>query len=125
MCVNFKDKAVFTFIYDAKLCIKVAVLDLAKIDKNQEEEAKKQMDWVLKLEQSEHKIDRFHFKCGIAMADDRIAVVARGRLSEMREQVASLILYFSIAKVDDRWTATMLAPQIIWPTIFPRQLDLI
>jgi len=28
VCVNFKDQAIFTFIHDAKLTIKVAVMDL-------------------------------------------------------------------------------------------------
>lgn len=40
------------------------------------------------------------------MADDRIAIVARGRLPDMREQIASLILYFRIAQVEGKWTAT-------------------
>ena len=42
VCVNYKDKALFTFIHDAKLFIKVAVMDLKK----QQEE----MEWVLKME---------------------------------------------------------------------------
>lgn len=123
VCANYKDKAVFTFIHDAKLFIKVAVLDLTKIEEEQEVEAQKQMEWVCKLDQTDHKVDRFHLKCAITMADDRIAVVARGRLPNMREQIASLILYFRIAKVDGKWTATFESPQVIWPTIFPRQLD--
>lgn len=116
MCVNYKDKALFTFIHDAKLFIKVAVMDFTKI--------KDEMEWVLKMEQSQHTLDRFHLKCAVAMEDNRIAVVARGRLPGMREQIASLILYFRIGQdLDGKWNATFEAPQIIWPTIFPRQLD--
>jgi GTP-binding protein EngB required for normal cell division len=85
VCVNYKDKAMFTFIHDAKLFIKVAVLDLTKISEDQEEESQKQMKWVLKMEQSQHNLDRFHLKCGVTMADNRIAVIARGRLPDMRE----------------------------------------
>ena len=60
------------------------------------------------------------------MADNRIAIMARGRLPGMREQIASLILYFTISKgPDGKWNAAFdaTAIQIIWPTIFPRQLD--
>jgi len=34
VCANFKDQAVFTFIHNGKMEIKVAVLDLTKISKN-------------------------------------------------------------------------------------------
>lgn len=50
VCVNYKNQAIFTFIHDAKLVIKVAVLDLTKIDIDEEEESKKSMEWVLKME---------------------------------------------------------------------------
>lgn len=82
-----------------------------------------EMEWALKMEQSQHTLDRFHFKCGVSMDDDRIAVVSRGRLPGMREQVASIILYFRVAQIDGKWRASFEATQIIWPTIFPRQLD--
>jgi len=50
--------------------------------------------------------------------------MARGRLPGMREQIASLILYFKVNRAaDGKWTATFETPQVIWPTIFPRQLD--
>jgi len=124
VCANFHNQAIFTFIHDAKLFIKVAVLDLTKIDADEEVEAKKSMDWVIKMEQSQHTLDRFHLKCAVAMADNRIAVMARGRLPGMREQIASLILYFKVNRAaDGKWTATFETPQVIWPTIFPRQLD--
>lgn len=126
VCVNYKNQAVFTFIHDAKLNIKVAVLDLLKIDQDEEEESKKSMEWVLKMEQTQHTLDRFHLKSGVTMADNRIAIMARGRLPGMREQIASLILYFTISKgPDGKWNAAFdaTAIQIIWPTIFPRQLD--
>lgn len=124
VCVNYKNQAVFTFIHDAKLFIKVAVLDLGKILPDEERESQREMDWVLKMEQTQHNLDRFHLKCAVAMADNRIAVMARGRLPGMREQIASLILYFRITKTNEgQWQAKWEDPQIIWPTIFPRQLD--
>lgn len=58
------------------------------------------------------------------MHDNRIAIMARGRLPDMKEQVASLLLYFKIGKDEaGKWTATLDQKQIIWPTIFPRQLE--
>jgi hypothetical protein len=112
VCVNFKDKAIFTFTYDAKLSIKVAVMDLSTIYDNEEAEGAKQMEWVLKMEQNEHTLDHFHLKCGVAMADDRIAIMARGRLPGMRENIASLILYFRVKKENEHWTATFETTQI-------------
>jgi hypothetical protein len=50
VCVNYKNKAIFTFIHDAKLCIKVAVMDLEKVNSDENEEANKTMEWVLKME---------------------------------------------------------------------------
>jgi len=100
VCVNFKDKAIFTFIHDAELSIKVAVMDLTTIDANEEVESAKQMKFVLKMSQAEHTLDRFHLKCGVAMADDRIAIMSRGRLPGMRENISSLILYFRVKKHD-------------------------
>jgi hypothetical protein len=44
------------------------------------------------------------------MADDRIAIAARGRLPDMHENITSLILYFRVQKVSDRWTATYETP---------------
>ena len=123
VCVNLKDQAIFTFTHDAKLTIKVAVMDLTSIDSDQDKEAQKQMQWVLIMTQAEHTLDRFHLKCGVAMADDRIAIFARGRLPGMRENIASLILYLRVQKVSERWTATYETPQIAWPTMFPRHLD--
>lgn len=81
------------------------------------------MEWVLKMEQSQHNLDRFHLKSGVTMADNRIAIMARGRLPGMREQIASLVLYFRISNEHGKWNAVMEQPQIIWPTIFPRQLE--
>jgi hypothetical protein len=83
VCVNYKDQAVFTFLQDAKLLIKVAVMDLTNLD--EEDESKAEMEWVMKMEQTEHLIDRFHLKCGVSMHDNRIVVVSRGRLPGMRE----------------------------------------
>lgn len=57
------------------------------------------------------------------MKDDRIAVVARGRLSGMKENIASLLLYFRVQRINEKWTCKMEEPQIIWPTAFPRHLD--
>ena len=85
VCVNYKDQAMFTFLQDAKLFIKVAVMDLTNLSEKEEEESKAEMEWVLKLEQTEHLLDRFHLKCGVTMHDNRIVVMARGRLPGMRE----------------------------------------
>ena len=40
----------FTFLQDAKLFIKVAVMDLTNLV--EEEESKAEMEWVLKMEQT-------------------------------------------------------------------------
>ena len=54
VCVNFKNQAIFTFIHDARLTIKIAVLDLLNIDSNEEKESQKTMEWVLKMDQQQH-----------------------------------------------------------------------
>lgn len=54
------------------------------------------------------------------MEDNRIVVMSRGRLPNMREQIASLLLFFRITKVEDKWNVKLEKNQIIWPTIFPR-----
>lgn len=36
VCVNYKEKAVFTFIQDAKLCIKVGVMDISQLSHDDE-----------------------------------------------------------------------------------------
>lgn len=103
------------------------MLDLLKIDQNEEEESKKSMEWVLDLKQTQHTINRvLSLKCGVTMADNRIAIIARGHLPNMRENIGSLILYFLISKgPDGKWNATFdtTSIQIIWPTIHPRYLD--
>ena len=93
-------------------------MDLTKLA--EEEESKAEMEWVLKMEQTQHNLDRFHLKCGVAMNDNIIVVMARGRLPNMREQVASLLLYFKINKCYGKWTAFLDRKQVIWPTIFLR-----
>lgn len=50
VCVNYKDQAMFTFLQDAKLFIKVAVMDLTHL--TEDEEQKTEMEWVLKMEQT-------------------------------------------------------------------------
>jgi hypothetical protein len=85
-------------------------MDLSTIDDNEEVEGAKQMEWALKMEQTEHTLDRFHLMCGVELADDRIAIMARGRLPGMRENIASLILYFRVKKENEKWKATFETP---------------
>ena len=67
IAVNWKDKAIFTFIIDAQLTIKSACLD---IDANQTNwtdmgtENTSEMYWAMDLKNEQHKVDRLHIKCG-------------------------------------------------------------
>ena len=78
--VNWKEKAVFTFIIDAALTIKSACLDLENAEwTTMGTENTSEMYWAMHLTNEKHKVDRLHLKCATTMGDDRIAVVARGR----------------------------------------------
>ena len=66
--VNWGDKAVFTFIIDAMLTVKSAVLDLDKATwTEQTTENTEEMPWALQWEQSVHKIDRLHLKTALVL----------------------------------------------------------
>ena len=86
------------------------------------------MNWALTLKQDTHKIDRLHLKCGVALPDGRIAVLARGKPEGCAQQISGVILYFQPkAKADDpgKYDITLLSAQTQrhFPSIFPRQLD--
>ena len=64
--INWKEKAVFTFIIDAQLTIKSAVLDLENcVWTNHDTENTSEMEWAMNLSQQTHKIDRLHLKTGV------------------------------------------------------------
>ena len=66
--VNWCDKACFTFIIDAMLTVKSAVLDLEKATwTEQTTENTEEMQWALQWEQSVHKIDRLHLKTALVL----------------------------------------------------------
>ena len=46
--------------------------------------------------QEAHKVERFHLKSAIVAVDGSIIVTGRGRLPQMREQVAFLIFRFDV-----------------------------
>ena len=80
VCVNFKDEAIFTFIVDAKLTIKSAVLDLSKSTYTEPgTDNTAEMDWAFESTMETHGIDRLHIKSAVTQTDGKIAVVARGR----------------------------------------------
>ena len=78
IAVNWKDKAIFSFIIDAQLTIKSCVMDLEKING---EDDTSDMTWAIVLKQTDHHVDRLHVKCAVAIPDGRIAVLARGKPS--------------------------------------------
>ena len=82
IAVNYKDQAVFTFIIDAQLTIKSAVMDLTKVG---DQDCTDDMDWALLEKNDSHKIDRLHLKCGVALSDGRIAVLARGKPADCKQ----------------------------------------
>jgi len=92
------------------------------------------MLFAFKKLQTDHKIDRFHFKSAIAMpSKNQICVVARGRttggLNPMKEQISGLLLFFNVVKtMDGKWNLEFDSEKNVtrfFPTIFPRQLDYI
>jgi hypothetical protein len=124
VCVNYRDEAMFTFLHDARLNIKVAVMDLKDMKPVEVwEDQTQEMQWALKMEQKDHNLDRFHLKNACTMDDGRICVMSRGRLPGMKEAVTSLLVYFKVENSAGGWKASLDSTQIIWPTIFPRQLD--
>ena len=123
--VNWGDKAVFTFIIDAMLTVKSAVLDLDKATwTEQTTENTEEMPWALQWEQSVHKIDRLHLKTALVLQNKNIAVVARGRTEGMIEQISGLVLHFKVSKDDsNQYKLEHVTTQRVFPSIFCRQLD--
>ena len=98
-------------------------MDLVSIDNDQEEEAKKQIGCVSLNTETEQDYELV-LKGGVAMADDRIALVASlgdrkfesGRRRSFRTD--SLILYFRVQKGLDGWTFTYETTQFIKPYLY-------
>ena len=92
ICVNWKDQAIFTFVVEANLTLKSAVLAVADL-----ENSNKQMNWVLNMSLETHEIDRLHIKAAATLPDGRIALMARGRNPKLfSEDVSGFILYFAV-----------------------------
>lgn len=84
---------------DGQLTIRSACLDLETCNWTKEgRQNPEEMYYALNLPQTAHNIDRLHIKAGIALDDGTIAVVARGRLKGMPEQMSGLIMYFRVNK---------------------------
>lgn len=80
VCVNWQEKAVFTFIIDAQLTIKSACIDLQRSTWTEHTtENTEEAYWAMEMPQSTHEVDRLHIKSGICMDDKSISIVARGR----------------------------------------------
>ena len=118
---NYDNKAVYTFMCDERMNLKVAMIDV-----NKDLAEKECHPWAFKCEREKHKIDRFHVKCATALPSrNEIHVVARGRLENMREQITTLILVFKVSNDGLKITSSddKLSVLRLWPIIFPRQLD--
>lgn len=131
---NYGDEAIFTFMTDAQLNFKSAVMDLSKLDPQSDKEKNtSEMYFAYKKLQTEHKLDRFHFKCATAFpAKKQICVMCRGRIEGMREQISGLLLFFDVRKnAEGKYELGFdTSPENIdrhvkrcFPTIFVRQLD--
>lgn len=72
---------------DAQLNFKSACLNLKETNFAENAEANTQeMDFALKILQTEHNIDRFHFKCAVALpSKNQIVCMCRGRVKDMKE----------------------------------------
>ena len=124
VCVNYKDEAIFTFIVDAKLTVKSAVLDLATATYTDPgTENTQEMDWAFESTMEQHGIDRLHIKSAVTMPDGNIAVVARGRPKNLLMQITGLVLVFTVEKVEGKYKLKMDKQERIFPSIFCRQLD--
>ena len=122
VCVNYKEEAIFTFIIDAKLTLKSAVLDLktAEFIEFGTENTSKDMDWALELTLEQHGIDRFHVKCGVTMPNNKIAVLARGRTKGLALQITGLLLIFNVSKIDGKYKLELEEKQRVFSSIFSR-----
>ena len=90
ICVNYRDRAVFTFYIDGEKTMKSACLDIERATWTEHETWNKQETyWAFKrggLPYSAYEIDRLNLKAGVAMMDDHtIHIVGRGRLKGVVE----------------------------------------
>ena len=123
VALNYKDLAIFTFMADGKFNLRSACMPLTQ---NADGELQAhEMTVCYEEKQEEHKMDRFHMKSACIAKDDSILVVCRGRVPDMREQVALLILRFDVFKKRSGQYILKRNPQILraFPTIFPRHLE--
>jgi hypothetical protein len=125
VCCNYRDEAIFTFIVDAKLTIKSAVLDLATATYTEPgTENAQEMDWAFTETMETHGIDRLHIKCAVTLPDGTIAVVGRGRPKNLAMQITGLVLIFAVNKnADGKFELKLQSQERIFPSIFCRQLD--
>ena len=63
------------------------------------------MYFALKMLQSTHKLDRFHFKCAVGLPHrQQIVVNCRGRIDGMREMISGLLLFFDVGRDEEgKW----------------------
>ena len=121
VCVNFKNEAIFTFIVDAKLTIKSAVLDLSKSTYSEPgTENTAEMDWAFESTMETHGIDRLHIKSAVTQTDGKIAVVSRGRPKDLAMQISGLVLIFGVSKEEGKYKLTLDSVERIFPSIFCR-----
>lgn len=126
ICINWQEKAVFTFVIDAQLTVKSACLDLENATWTEHTtENTEEAYWALELQQSTHTIDRLHIKSGIAMDDGSINIVGRGRIQGMVEQIGGIVLNFKVRKDPEtgKYSLSHQRTQRYFPSIFCRQLD--
>ena len=95
VCVNYFDRAIFSFMVDGWFNLMAAVMSTGKLfdDPQQVDE---DMQWVLKCKAEEHQINRFHIKSACTTPDGTILVTARGQLPGQKELIAFLILTFDV-----------------------------
>ena len=126
ICVNWQEKAIFTFVIDAQLTVKSACLDLERATfTDHTTENTEETYWAMELQQATHTIDRLHIKSGIAMDDGTISVVGRGRIAGMVEQICGVVLNFKVRKDPEtgKYSLSHEGTQRYFPSIFCRQLD--
>jgi len=90
---------------DGKFNIRSAAMPLR--DNGQGKLTADEFQVAVEVKQEIHCIDRFHIKSACIAGDDSIVVVARGRVPQMREQIALLILRFVIVKKGEIWRLQM------------------
>lgn len=60
--LNYKDKAVFTFMADGKFNIRAACMPFKEVNNKLEAQ---EMKWAIEVKQEVHHIDRFHMKSAL------------------------------------------------------------